>query len=684
MMKTSFIAQGLLVALILASSCDGADLVPKQLAGPPSEFDLHQIPQPYAGALLQQSAMFPIEFNQEIDINGKTIGVWKHELPVDSTDGFSVTVVSPANEFVDVAIHDPNGARVDLAKHANMGTITIGDGGYEIPEVTYLFERPTVGMWNIKMEAAAEDVISKRTVDLGDGYIILWNNDTFRMYTHLNTYNLRIDNQIGLMTTLTDDETPSPVNGARVSERFHDVAVAEMDIVTPDGTELQVTMHDDGMHLDMAANDMIYGGTIDALAPGTYRASAQIKGLKDGVTFVRTTQHIINVVSDQITFTGSANGVLTDATHMQVQIGVSITGEIPTDDHRAYAEVWGVSTDGTNTAVPVCWISGVTKFQGENGNTFLALSLDLNWLALSNAQAPLQLKNVYIQDADNFVPIDQADAIPVQTPSSLNLNAHMAALNLKVTEITKEMRQGKMPAQLQEKLTKKLAGDADHKGGIILLHGYCSDSNPWETYAEDWTDAYYFINPGASISNDEFAKKVVEFAEQNGLDSFSLVGHSQGGMVATHILNYYWSGIDLITEGRKVQSVGTPYKGATAAGSIADLGNAFGVGCGSNFDLSKDGANLWLGGITTDVRKEVYFYTSTYEQGKFFGDYCNLAVNTICEWPNDGATELDYAVLDGGNNQGNTEKQCHTTGMKYNAQYYDRTRNQQMNSLGGR
>lgn len=38
------------------------------------------------------------------------------------------------------------------------------------------------------------------------------------------------------------------------------------------------------------------------------------------------------------------------------------------------------------------------------------------------------------------------------------------------------------------------------------------------------------------------------------------MGHSQGGMVGAHIQNYYWTGLDQVTGGRVVQTVGTPYQ----------------------------------------------------------------------------------------------------------------------------
>jgi len=222
-------------------------------------------------------------------------------------------------------------------------------------------------------------------------------------------------------------------------------------------------------------------------------------------------------------------------------------------------------------------------------------------------------------------------------------------------------------------------------GAIILLHGYCSTENPWKGTG-DFTNAYYFLQSKASSTNDQFAQLVLQFAANNGISSFSLIGHSQGGSVATHIHNYYWSGADYVNQaaGRIIQSVGTPYKGNSAAGSAANLGSMFGVGCGSNFDLTADGSSLWLSGIAPASRSQVYYYTTTYKQGTFFGDYCSMAMNMILQWPNDGTTELVYAHLPGSNNLGNKEKWCHITGLAYPAQYLDHQRNKEMNAAAAR
>jgi len=104
------------------------------------------------------------------------------------------------------------------------------------------------------------------------------------------------------------------------------------------------------------------------------------------------------------------------------------------------------------------------------------------------------------------------------------------------------------------------------------------------------------------------------------LNSFGFIAHSQGGMVSLHIHNFYWTGLEDAQGERLIQTVGTPFQGSSSAGSIANLAKIFGVACGSNTDLSRDGATNWLSGNSMDSRKDVYSYSSTYQRDSFFGD----------------------------------------------------------------
>jgi hypothetical protein len=127
------------------------------------------------------------------------------------------------------------------------------------------------------------------------------------------------------------------------------------------------------------------------------------------------------------------------------------------------------------------------------------------------------------------------------------------------------------------------------------------------------------------------------------------VGHSQGGLVALHLHNFYWSPNDAVspsaTASRPVQSMATPYSGVSGTGAALDLGALFGLGCGDNFDLSRDGANLWQAGIQQAAKKDVYYYTTMWKKTFVHPRYCNLATNLVLSWPNDGMAELENSQV---------------------------------------
>jgi len=344
---------------------------------------------------------------------------------------------------------------------------------------------------------------------------------------------------------------------------------------------------------------------------------------------------------------------------MQILLGVTYTPDV-SDALFAYAEVWAVDQNGNEVAV--CWISGAVDCE----TNALPLELNLQWLAQANAKAPITLKNVYVQN--NLVPIATADSIVV-TASGVAKELKLIKRNRLANGVTEEMQKGRRPASLVKSVN---ASSVDK----ILVHGYCSTTNPWPI--EDFTNAIQFLNPSASITNDAFANLIAQFAINNNIDVFSLIGHSQGGMASLHLHNFYWTGLELTTTGRKIQSVGTPYQGNSGAGTLADIGEFFGIGCGSNFDLSRDGAQLWVPTISSTSQVDLSFYTTQYDTG-YLINYCNLAINLVLEWPNDGTTELVFAYMPNGSNMGTVKGECHITDMAYPPQYCDESRNAIMN-----
>jgi len=634
-----------------------ADPLPKQLAGPPSEFADHLIPDPIQAAVHQKSAFMMTDFLQD--------GSEEFDLQVDSETGFAFNFFSPNLKHMSLKLTDPSGNNVPLGPHQHTGYWPIGDSNIaEVPTQTYTFIQPTPGTW--KLTVTARDMANAtRASNYPNVAIILFNDSPLQLYSYLSSYQNEKGKQIGLVAQMTQQaeimigQNPEPFMGGAIT-------AAEMEIFTPDGKEIDVPMHDDGLHGDGLANDGIYGATILASESGQYIATALLEGVNaEGHPFVRSTEHVISVVDDPIELTGSAYGV-GDNNRIDMYITVN---QQTSNKYRVYTEVWG--TDGQGQEVAICWIESMVYTQVYENQPVVRLELDMNWVALAKAQGPYVLKNAHIQEVNTFIPVSQKSVIKVNMKADAD-KIVQRILAAGVPTITEEMLMGVRPP-----VSYFNPNNATAACNLILLHGYCSGVNPWSSSSSIFTNACYFLSPNSNDLHDAYAMKV--YNAYKDVPSFGGIGHSQGGLVLLHLHNHYWSGIDNAKGNRLIQSVGSPYQGCTGAGSAANLIKIFGVACGSNNDLTVDGTKLWHVGITAEARKKVYYATTTYKQGNLFGDYCNIAVNLVLQWPNDGTTETSYATLKDGVFLGNKEKWCHTTSMSYPPQYTDADRNKDFN-----
>jgi hypothetical protein len=149
------------------------------------------------------------------------------------------------------------------------------------------------------------------------------------------------------------------------------------------------------------------------------------------------------------------------------------------------------------------------------------------------------------------------------------------------------------------------------------------------------------------------------------------------------LFSFYWSATDLLfnyenrtkSDGVLIQTVGTPWQGSGLSGNLAELGRSIGIGCGNNKDLTYDGSKNWLTTIPKVARQEVTFYTTQYKDWS----WCNIAVNAVLSWPNDGTSENKYSTLVDGVNGGHTKSECHTSDMNYPPQTSSINRNKNLN-----
>ena len=107
-------------------------------------------------------------------------------------------------------------------------------------------------------------------------------------------------------------------------------------------------------------------------------------------------------------------------------------------------------------------------------------------------------------------------------------------------DITYEMRNGYSP--YRGKNNKSDETTVNSAGAIVLVHGYCADHPPFPS--AHFTNPVVFSDLEQNRDIDTFARLLISFTANRGLQRFSIVGHSQGGMAALHMLTFYNTPLD--------------------------------------------------------------------------------------------------------------------------------------------
>ncbi|MEM8933831.1 MAG: choice-of-anchor X domain-containing protein, partial [Acidobacteriota bacterium] len=444
--------------------------------------------------------------------------------------------------------------------------------------------------------------------------------------------------------------------GAPLKADARMVETASLRVTSPDGTETVHALFDDGLHRDGEAGDGVFGGSFRPETEGLYNAQVVARGVtRDGRPFTRTAEHVVPVIARRMALPlDVATARLVDDRRFAVSIAIDNAADAPAK-YRVFAEVWGA--DAAGTMQPVSWIGGMSYV--DDGR--LDLGLDARWIGRSKARSDFELRNLRIEDPDTFVAVAQVDRMALDTPVLPPIARRVPKA------IDQEMLVGPRPAQ-----------NIDKAGGrLLLVHGYCS-SNVWGPQAGQFSNESIFLDLDKNRSHDQFAIRIGNFG--SAWSSFGVVAHSQGGAASLHLYTYYWSGLDNASGGRLIQSVGTPYQGTSLAGNAAVLGQIFGIGCGTNTDLTYSGASSWLSGIPSWARNAVNYYTTSFKDNWWSYDYCNIVTDLLLNDPDDGTTEKAKGQLSSGVNRGHKSGWCHTSGMADPAQTTDGGRNSSMNS----
>lgn len=638
---------GLSIALALGVTFTaGAQIVPKQLSGPPSDFQSMRSPDPVESAIHSHSAMVPVSMIEKKGGTG-----WSSTIPVED-NALRFALLTPGGMPWDVSLSGPSGQKLraaDTAKSARASSFGMGEA--QVPAQMYSFPSLASGNWKIELEGSAKAA--------SQGYLLIEGSASTGLTSYPTHSRQLVGQAMGLTAQLTAlDASEKAITGAGAGR----IERAEMEVTAPSGKIQRMAMFDDGRHDDGAAGDGIFGAAFTASEAGSHVAQVVIEGVdRNGNRVLRTAEHLLAFVNPTLSLAGSrATATAAKSATPRLTINIPVTAPKNASHYRSYAEVWG--RDARGNEVPVAWVGGmVTPEAGKFG-----LGFDERWIAKSGAQAPFELRNLRIEDPDTSVTIASSARMGLSLPA-LRVRAKAADI-----EIDEMMTMGPRPVE---------AAQAKGVGKrLLLVHGYCS-GGVWP--AAQFGTSSTFLDKNQNRSHDYFARLIKSFGST--WNSFGVVAHSQGGAASLHLYTYYWSGLDNATGSRLIQSVGTPYKGTNLAGILAKLGNWFGVGCGKNTDLSYSGASAWLAGIPNSARAKVNYYTTSFKLTNWYtNDYCNAATDLVLSDPEDGTTEKANGQLPGAVNRGHVEGQCHTAGMRDPAQYLNASRNATMNSNAAR
>lgn len=622
-----------------------ADSPFKQLGGPAEEVlaGTMTLPSPAEHGISSRTAMLPVHLSPD----GQGGWAWQGSMPIDSTEGLTVLLFAPKGQHWEMRLQAP-GKDAQEAKPLSVTTTQAAFGleGETFPAEVYRVEGGTPGLWHFQVQA------TQPTGKSTDGYLLVSSDSPYRLYAHLSTYNLRVGERIGLVAYLYDQRA------GRTKALSQTIRSAVAKVQFPDGSEHSFLMFDDGRHADGAAGDGMYGMWFTAQTPGEYTAQVRVSATSpSGKALLRTSEHFFPVLNTSARIGKGAVAETLNANRWAVSLPVE--GLSPGDTVQAYAEMWG--RDAKGQPAPVGWFGGLTTVEGQA----VRLTFDIRWIAYSQVSGPFELRNVRLQDVNTAIPLGEQTRVELKTPA---LDTRMLE---RVQTISDEMLMGPRPLHMQTQATA---------GKLMLVHGYCAGSNPWPT--SDFSNYAIFQDYHQNRTHDQFARLIRDFGAQ--YSSFGIVAHSQGGAASLHLYTYYWSGLDYSSGSRLIQSVGTPYQGTALAGNLALLGEIFGVGCGSNWDLTYDGAALWLSGIPSWARGRVHYWTTSDKDVWWRWDYCNMATDPILDDPEDGVVEKWAAQLSGASNHGHKTGWCHTSGMRDPAQTSDHNRNAEMNAYGNR
>ncbi|MCO7227488.1 choice-of-anchor X domain-containing protein [Pleionea sp. CnH1-48] len=680
----------------------------KQLSVAPESIHHQSLKTAAESGVFSHSVMLPV--GERAQHSAKTTNgqsAWTQELIIDSNQANPILFLSPDAQHWQLSFKSPQGKTVmseSMKQGSRMAVKQFEVGDQQFAGKQYQRPEASAGRWLVDFNQVAEPVAQAPVGDkyrrsqinnggkqsrpgqsmvpsIPRGYLLAKGDPSYKLYTYLDNKVTTLDSDLNMVAYMVDSVKSNNVRSKMVKQQpgGANITRAQVRVEYPNGKVTYIAMNDQGLQGDKIAGDGRFTAKMPSVMTGTYSTQVQVQGVRnDGMAFSRSAMDLYPIEKQSYGLTSSPATLLQESLHRSlIQLDLAVMDKTAGEIFAA-AEVWGTDAQGQKQAA--AWVGGVVEPLAEGK---AQLGFDLRWLDRSGLNAPFELRNIRLQTTHNNTPIALMKQLPLQTGKGwLSARQSKLAANgslQKAAVINDEMLMGVRSEKVMSKVTS-MTQQAASSGKLMLVHGYCSSGEPWNT--SHFSNTITFKDLKKNRSHDAFAKLIRDFGASH--PSFGVVAHSQGGAAALHLYTRYWSGLDYASGGRLIQSVGTPYQGTALAGNLAALGAIFGAGCGKNTDLTYSGASNWLATIPSWARQQVDYYTTSFKDRWWAYDYCNVVTDVLLDDPDDGTTEKWSGQLSGANNKGHKTGQCHTTGMRDTAQYKDSGRNATMNANAAR
>ena len=672
----------------------------KEPAGPPSDFGWMRLPDPADHAVGSKTHLIPVELAAD--------GSWSRQINVDPEGDLQLTVVGQEHWQLD--LQHPEGRWLGKsAAWIEAGLEGLGLAPAEKKTVpgadvtpgenlkTWSFQGPSEGgSWRLQVQAPEGPRGAGQTA----GFVVVTDQSPWS----LSLWSSRLDTVVGQSITLRaalQRNLEGDLEGALEPAQDQPQDPSGFDVFV-DQLQLTATAADGSRRSWSRAE-----GNLDAVliasagsaksAPttglsfqvmpelaGEHRFDLRLRAFGDqGQVIERSTSVVVQVIQPTLALAAEArtaflraadpdpSKVADSAQRLQIDLPVSRLdlSRVGPEQAMVYAELWGRDVDGL--PLPVAWVGGIKHVEDTAEGPMLPVRLDRRWLAKAGARPPYRLQNLRLVDVDSSVPFAAAAELPLEVTAPTSWVSPAKRSDLEPDEA---MLFGPRPLHLDE---QPAAAKSTPRETIVLVHGYCS-GNVWSAYQNPFVQPrQIFADFGQARSNNQFAVEL--WWQTSGIDHFSTVSHSQGGMASLHLYNYYWSGLDTSLAPRPMQSVGTPFNGSAlmnhraALDAIIDLLNLEDRFCPVVFDLTHPGAAVWQAGIASASRNKAYYYRT---RGTLLP--CHALTAPIIPGRDDGVVSLQEGVLPGGHDLGIETAQCHTPDMFHPFQLSDANRNVQM------